>query len=162
MSQYDHKYDMSKPYCFFDDLQENINDVIMECDFVNSNFVSTTHIIDDEDFEEGLVGIEIHQLNDVYKDNLYIQNAIEMYGEKYKEAVISNGFKLSDFDKLIEWVRNTRELSNRRVIFDWDLTISRMSGITIPEYSNLQQKGEEYVNKYCEDAINYLIGGIFI
>ena len=43
----------------------------------------------------------------------------------------------------MEWVRNTRELLNRRVIFDWDLTISRMAGITIPEYSNLQQKGEE-------------------
>lgn len=153
MSQNDPQYDISKPYCFFDDLQDNINDVIMECDFVNSIFVSTTHIIDDEDFEESL---EIHQLNDVYKDNLYIKNAKELQGEDYKESVISNGFV--DFDNLMEWVRNTQQLPNRRVIFDWDLTISRMAGITIPEYSNLQQKGEEYVNKYCEDAINYLIG----
>lgn len=153
MSQNDTQYDISKPYCFFDDLQDNINDVIMECDFVNSNFVSTTHIIDDEDFEESL---EIHELNDVYKDNLYIQNAKEIYGEDYNESVISNGFV--HFDQLMEWVRNTEELPNRRVIFDWDLTISRMAGMSIPEYSNLQQKGEEYVNKYCEDAINYLIG----
>ena len=156
MSQIDHQYDISKPYCFFDDLQDNINDVIMECDFVNSNFVYTTHIIDDENFEEGSQGLEIHQLNDFYKDSLYLQHAKEIQGENYKESVISNAFV--DFDNLMEWVRNTRELPNRRVIFDWDLTISRMAGITIPEYSNLQQKGEEYVNKYCEDAINYLIG----
>lgn len=153
MSQNDPQYDISKPYCFFDDLEDNINDVIMECDFVNSNFVYTTNIIDDEDFEESL---EIDQLNDVYKDSLYLQHAKEIQGENYKESVISNAFV--DFDKLMEWVRNTRELPNRRVIFDWDLTISRMAGITIPEYSNLQKKGEEYVNKYCEDAINYLIG----
>ena len=66
----DPQYDISKPYCFFDDLEDNINDVIMECDFVNSNFVFTTNIIDDEDFEESL---EIHELNDVYKDSLYLQ-----------------------------------------------------------------------------------------
>ena len=159
MSQIDHQYDISKPYCFFDDLQDNINDVIMECDFVNSNFVYTTHIIDDENFEEESEeseGLEIHQLNDFYKDNLYIQNAKELHGEDYKESVISNGFV--HFDKLMEWVRNTQQLPNRRVIFDWDLTISRMAGMSIPEYSNLQQKGEEYVNKYCEDAIDYLIG----
>ena len=153
MSQIDHQYDISKPYCFFDDLQDNINDVIMECDFVNSNFVFTSNIIDDEDFEESL---EIHELNDVYKDNLYIQNAKELQGEDYKESVISNGF--IDFDNLMEWVRNTQQLPDRRIIFDWDLTISRMAGMSIPEYSNLQQKGEEYVNKYCEDTINYLIG----
>lgn len=156
MSQIDHQYDISKPYCFFDDLQDNINDVIMECDFVNSNFVYTTHIIDYENFEEGSKRLEIHQLNDFYKDNLYIQNAKELHGEDYKESVISNGFV--HFDKLMEWVRNTQQLPNRRVIFDWDLTISRMAGMSIPEYSNLQQKGEEYVNKYCEDAIDYLIG----
>lgn len=154
MSQNDPQYDISKPYCFFDDLQDNINDVIMECDdFVNSNFVYTTNIIHYEDFEESL---EIYQLNDVYKDSLYLQHAKEIQGENYKESVISNAFV--DFDKLMEWVRNTRELPNRRVIFDWDLTISRMAGMSIPEYSNLQQKGEKYINKYCEDAINYLIG----
>lgn len=151
MSQYHHQYDISKPYCFFDDLQDNINDVIMECDFVNSNFVYTTKIIHD-----GSERLEIHQLNDFYKDNLYIQNAKELQGEDYKESVISDGFV--HFDQLMEWVRNTQELPNRRVIFDWDLTISRMAGMSIPEYSNLEQKGEEYINKYFEDTIDYLIG----
>ena len=79
MSQNDPQYDISKPYCFFDDLEDNINDVIMECDFVNSNFVYTTNI-DDEDFEESL---EIDQLNDVYKDSLYLQHA-----KNYKVKII--------------------------------------------------------------------------